>query len=47
MLTRQVCISYIAMNETSLTNIADDARNSSVIGNDTRISTKVMIGLAD
>jgi hypothetical protein len=37
MLTRQECLSDIAISESSLTNIADD----------TRILTKVMIGLAD
>jgi hypothetical protein len=37
MLTRQVCISDIAMNENSLTNIAYD----------TRILTKVLIGFGD
>jgi hypothetical protein len=37
MLTRQVCMSDVAVSETSLTNIVDV----------TRILTKVMIGLAD
>jgi hypothetical protein len=37
MLTWQVCMNDIAINETSVTNIVDD----------TRILTKVMIGLAD